>query len=131
MEHDYNRAAFQVGALAGNELLCAYCSLVDLELALKVHLRASGWKPNHKIIDWLSAIGEGSLAAQLAGRLGSLHCTVQDGTEAPVDANNYPGIRYLRHETDFPGRSTDAQLRAVVAIIADIKLALRVRGVMV
>ena len=129
MEHDYNRAAFQTGAAASNGLLGTYCSLIDLELALKVHLSPSGWMRKHRIIEWLTTLGETSLAVQLGARISVLRCTLQDGTEGPVEANNYPGIRYLRHETDFPGTSTDAQLRDVLDIIADIKVALRSRGV--
>lgn len=129
MSHHYNRAAFQAGTSSTNLLLATYCSLVDLELAIKIHFWSSGWKQNHRIVDWVNNIGETSLATQLAGRLALLYCTSKLGTEVRVDANNYPTIRYLRHESDFAGKSRDTELRDLLNIISDIRKALRARGI--
>jgi hypothetical protein len=82
-------------------------------------------------VEWIAGLGEPSLAAQLARNLSALYCTFRDGSEATVDPDNYPGIRYLRHEADFPGKSTDAQLQQVAATVNDIKVALRARGIRV
>lgn len=84
----------------------------------------------HRIIDWLTTdLGETSLGTQLESKLSVLYCTYRDGSEVNVDANRYPDIRYLRHETDFPGKSTDSQLKEALEIIKDIKTSLINRGI--
>jgi hypothetical protein len=102
-----------------------------LELAIKDHFHQSGsWKRGHCIIDWLTTdLDETSLGTQLDTKLSALYCTARDGSEAPVAANSYPDIRYLRHETDFPGKSTDSQLKEALEIIKDIKTSLISRGI--
>jgi len=132
MPHSYNQQSFKLGmANQSNPLLCLYCSLVVLELAIKDHFHQSGsWKRGHHIIHWLTNdLGETSLGYQLESKLSALYCTAIDGSETPVAANNYPGIRYLRHETDFPGKSTDIQLKEALEIIKDIKTSLISRGI--
>jgi hypothetical protein len=132
MPHSYNQQSFKLGmANQSNPLLCLYCSLVVLELAIKDHFRQSGsWKRGHCIIDWLTNdLGETSLGTQLESKLSALYCTHRDGSEVNVDANRYPDIRYLRHETDFLGKSTDNQLKEALEIIKDIKTSLISRGI--
>ncbi|QSV70169.1 MAG: hypothetical protein HEQ20_04555 [Aphanizomenon flos-aquae KM1D3_PB] len=129
MTHAYNRAAFTTGADSSNYLLSLYCSLVALELAIKDHLDPP-WQTGHKIIDWLGSLGETSLATQLDAQLSALYCTHKDGTEVNVKANQYPDLRYIRHESDFPGKSTDNQIQAALDIIRDIKIQLNARGVL-
>jgi hypothetical protein len=132
MPHSYNKNSFQVGGSNfSNPLLCLYCSLVVLELSIKDHFHQSGsWKTGHRIIDWLSNdLCETSLGSQLDSKLSALYCTHRDGTEVNVDANRYPDIRYLRHETDFPGKSTDTQLQEALEIIKDIRTSLISKGI--
>ena len=132
MPHSYNQQSFKVGGSnSSNPLLCLYCSLVVLELAIKDHFHQSGpWKRGHCIIDWLTNdLGETSLGTQLESKLSALYCTYRDGSEVHVDANRYPDIRYLRHETDFPGKSTDSQLKEALEIMKDIKTSLINRGI--
>uniref|UniRef100_B8HZP8 HEPN domain-containing protein n=1 Tax=Cyanothece sp. (strain PCC 7425 / ATCC 29141) TaxID=395961 RepID=B8HZP8_CYAP4 len=132
MLHTYNQQSFKVGGTdPRNPLLCLYCSLVVLELAIKDYLHQSGpWRKGHCIIDWLTTdLGETSLGTQLESKLSALYCTYRDGSEVNVDANRYPDIRYLRHETDFPGKSTDSQLKEALEIIKDIKTRLISRGI--
>ena len=132
MPHSYNRQSFQVGGSdRSNPLLCLYCSLVVLELSIKDHFHQSGsWKKGHFIIDWLTNdLGETSLGQQLQIKLSALYCTHKDGTEVNVDPNRYPAIRYLRHETDFTGKSTDAQLTEALDLIKDIRSHLRNQGI--
>ncbi len=132
MPHSYNQQSFKVGgADPSNPLLCLYCSLVVLELAIKDHFHQSGsWKTSHCIIDWLTTdLGETSLGAQLESKLSALYCTHRDGSEVNVVANRYPDIRYLRHETDFPGKSTDSQLNEALDIVKDIKTRLISMGI--
>ncbi|MFQ4139253.1 hypothetical protein PGN35_023355 [Nodosilinea sp. PGN35] len=132
MLHNYNQNAFQVGAASSDTpLLCLYCSLVVLELSIKDYLyHQSGlWKRGHCIVDWLThELGETSLGVQLQDKLANLSCTYKDGSEVPIDANRYPDLRYLRHEDDFPGKSTDIQLGEVLEIVKDIKTTLLNRG---
>lgn len=129
MPHTYNRTAFQGAAVAAGSLLSLYCSLVELELGIKDYFAASGWRGGHRVIDWISELGEAALAVQLSNRLGSLRCTGRDGNVAPVAGNAYPDVRYLRHESDFAGMSTDAQLNEALGVLNDVKQALRGRGV--
>ncbi len=134
MPHSYNQQSFKTGASdSSNPLLCLYCSLIVLELSIKDHFHRSGsgsWKTGHNIIDWLTnELGETSLGTQLDSKLSALYCTCRDGTEVNVVANRYPDIRYLRHENDFPGKSTDDQLREVLEIIKDIKTSLTNKGI--
>jgi hypothetical protein len=132
MPHSYNKQSFKAGeSNPSNPLLCLYCSLVVLELAIKDHFHQSGsWKRGHFIIDWLTTdLGETSLGRQLESKLSALYCAHKDGSEVNVDANRYPDIRYLRHEIDFPGKSTDSQLKEAVEIIKDIKTSLISRGI--
>ncbi|MDB9449788.1 hypothetical protein [Dolichospermum circinale] len=128
MPHAYNRAAFTTGADSSNCLLSLYCSLVALELAIKDHYNPP-WKSRHRIITWVGDLGEASLAQQLKSQLAALQCTDVNGDHSPVDGDNYPGIRYIRHEGDFPGTSTDTQIRDALETIKDIKTSLRTKGV--
>jgi hypothetical protein len=132
MPHSYNQQSFQIGASnSSNPLLCLYCSLVVLELSIKDHFYRSGsWRTGHNIIDWLTTdLGETSLGTQLDSKLSALYCTYKDGTEVNVVANRYPDIRYLRHENDFPGKSTDTQLKEALDIIKDIRISLTSKGI--
>ena len=132
MPHSYNKNSFQVGGSNFcNPLLCLYCSLVVLELSIKDHFHQSGpWKKHHHIIDWLTNdLGETSLGLQLESKLSALYCTGINGDDVNVRANSYPDIRYLMHETDFPGKSTDTQLQEALEIIKDIRTSLISKGI--
>lgn len=131
MRHTYNKAAFTSGAISTNSLLSLYCSLVVLELALKEHLyqTSPNWKTGHRIIDWLNELGETSLSMQLSTKLSALYCTALSGTEVSVRPDKYPDIRYIRHESDFPGKSTDTQIKDALDIIKDIRTSLIAKGV--
>lgn len=135
MPHDYNKEAFRrIGNDSSNPLCAVYCSLVVLELAIKDHFYAQvnpgSWKTGHRIIDWLTSdLNESSLGNQLDNKLAALHCTDRNGDQAMVSPNRYPDLRYLRHEQDFPGTSTDAGLRDVMDIIQDIQDRLRMKGI--
>ena len=137
MPHDYNKEAFgRIGNDSNNPLCAVYCSLVVLELAIKDHFYTPGnpdsWKTGHRIIHWLTDnLNESSLGTQLDNKLAALCCTDKNGNETMVDANKYPDLRYLRHEQDFAGTSTDAELREVMDIIQDIQAHLRMKGIIV
>lgn len=129
MAHKYNVKAFQIGANAGQALLSLYSTLVALELAIKDHFAAANWRQGHKLIDWVADLGEAALSQQLANALGLLFCTMPDGNEGRVNGNAYPGLRYLRHESDFAGKSNDNQLQDVLNIMADIRTELAKQGI--
>jgi hypothetical protein len=134
MPHDYNKEAFgRIGNDSSNPLCAVYCSLVVLELAIKDYFytpdNANSWKTGHSIVQWLTNLDESSLGSQLENKLFALRCTDINGDEARVKANKYPDLRYLRHEQDFPGTSTDAGLRDVMDIIQDIQVRLKMRGI--
>lgn len=124
MPHKYNVGAFQAGTNLPNPLLRLYCGLVVAELALKDS--ALTWPAvGHDVPRLLAELGEAALSVQLQGRLAALKCTGRDGSEAPVTAAHYPHLRYLRHETDYPGRVTDADIEAVLDVMADVLLTLQ------
>lgn len=129
MPHQYNRNAFQSVVAGSSLLLRLYCSLVGLELAIKDHFNSGGWRAGHRIADWVAELGEAALAVQLTTRLAALQCTSRDGSAAPVAANTYPDVRYLRHVTDFPGTSTDTAIEDALQVVVDIKTALAAAGV--
>ena len=88
MPHDYNRAAFQSGIGIPNVLLSLYCSLVDLELAIKNHFLPGNWRSGHRVIDWIAELNENALAVQLRNALFILQCTGRDGNPVPVGENS-------------------------------------------
>lgn len=124
----YNQKSFQAGRSDSSDLLlCLYCSLVELELAIKeyyFHQPGGKWTDGHCIIDWLTDLGEASLGKQLKDELEDLYCTNRKGSQTKVKANKYPDIRYLRHEKDFPGESTDHQLKEALGFVRDIRISL-------
>lgn len=131
MPHNYNRTAFQAGMVAASPLLALYCSLVDLELALKNHFWAGGWRRGHKVIDWVADAGEAALSIHLENCLTALKCTAITGAVSTVAGNSYPDVRYLRHQSDFVGTSTDQELHLALQAVNDVRAALRARGVAV
>ena len=128
MAHKYNVSAFQQGATSTHPLLRLYCSLVVLELALKDSEAVWPGHVGHDVPTLLADVGETALSVQLQGRLAALKCTARSGAEAPVSASNYAHIRYLRHESDFPGAATDVDVEATLSIIGDVMVALRGRN---
>jgi hypothetical protein len=72
MPHNYNRLAFQGGTTNPATLLALYCSLIDLELALKDHFVIVAWRSGHQVVDWVSELGEAALAVQLSDALSAL-----------------------------------------------------------
>ena len=88
------------------------------------------WQSGHDVPGMLADIGEAALSVQLSGKISALKCTARDGTEAPVVPSVYPHMRYLRHETDFPGAVKDADLNSALDLIPDIILSLEQRGIL-
>lgn len=105
MPHLYPRKAFLLSAdgQGQSNLAGLYSRLIAIELALKDEIQSStgNWTAGHDIPN-LIAPYDASLSTQLATALSTLRCTARDGSNAPVSPAIYPGIRYLRHQSDFP-----------------------------
>jgi len=85
------------------------------------------------ISQWLTQIADGglnSLTQQLSTRMQNLKCTDRRGRTSRVDINSYPDVRYLLHETDSPGNTTDQDLDACLTLIREVEAALRQRGIL-
>lgn len=67
---------------------------------------------------------------QLANELQKLTCTDRSGSEAPISLDHYPDLRYVRHETDYPGKSTDADIAEALALAEAIRAELKGRGLL-
>jgi hypothetical protein len=131
MPHTFTRRAFELGRTPGNQLLSLYCSLVTVELALKDSV--TPWRQGHRIQQWLDELNDAGLNAltyQLATQLLRVICTDRTGNEAPIGVNSYPDLRYVRHETDFPGRTTDADIQRCIEILEDIRSILVGKGIL-
>ena len=131
MPHSYNRAAFDDARSSTNVLLSLYGSLVKIELALKDRLNP--WKGGHRLAEWLTDEadpGLTSLTVQLATGFGTLTGTDRNGQSSQLQLDSYPEIRYLRHEIDYPGGSTEMQLMACLLLVRDIENILRTKGIL-
>lgn len=127
----FSRAAFENGRTSGSPLLSLYCSLVVIELALKDSL--TPWRTGHTVQQWLTELNDAGLAAltyQLANQMQTLTCTDRLGQESVVDINHYPDLRYLQHEIDYPGKTTDASIARALQILGDIWTVLQAKGVL-
>ena len=123
MAHTTNRAAFRSGTPT-SPFLRLYTLLTGVEIALKDH---RDWSGGHDLrvlavraLDPLPA-GVTAQLTVLERCLSALTCTARDGSAAPIDPSRYPGLRYLRHDTDFPGTTSVDQL--ATALIAAQHLA--------
>ena len=135
MPHAYNRTAFQSGRMSTNPLLSLYCSFVVVELALKdARVAASAqWDRSHDVLLWITEIQDpvlNSLATQLATALAGIKCTLKDGTEGTVSPRMYPSVRYLRHESDFAGTTTEAEIQSALTVMQEIEAELKRHGVL-
>jgi hypothetical protein len=126
MAHTYNLRAFQAGSASPNPLLRLYSGLVVVELALK-DASATWPRCGHDVPRLLAEIGEAALSVQLQGQLSTLKCTAPDGGEAPISSSNYAHLRYLRHESDYPGAVSDGAIEGLLSLLSDITLLLRGR----
>lgn len=131
MPHSYNRTAFGTGRASSNELLSLYCSLISIELALKD--RATSWMRGHLLAQWLTSEadpGLTSLTQQLSSSLTQMKCTDRNGGSSGINLDAYPDIRYYRHESDFPGESTEVQLKSCLTLVRDIETVLKGKGIL-
>lgn len=131
MPHNYNREAFDSVRNAPNKLVALYASLVRIEIALKDyrHSTLHVWSSGHDVPTFLADLhaldaGVVALAAALSNKLSVLWCRKKDGSETQVSAQIYPAIRYLLHDSDFAGKSTEAELMEAIDCVRDIETAL-------
>ena len=112
MAHKYPRVAFGeiVARIDLPPLPRLYAALVTLELALKDdHQGSTGnWTMGHDVPTMMAKF-DGSLATTLGDAIVILRCTDRFGGNSPVSRNNYPHMRYLRHNSDFPPPPTATQ----------------------
>ncbi len=133
MEHRFNRRAFgTVDRSATNPLLESYAVLVAVELALKDALwSADGqWRKLHGVAKFAQDLIDSAHAQAtppvvyernwkrlqdasiaLKEKLSRLVCTDKKGNLSLV-GDQFPNVRYLRHEDDFPAdfsTSTDVE----------------------
>jgi hypothetical protein len=128
--HRFNRAIFfKVDGAA--PLLRLYTRLVALELTLK-DAEARNYNHGHDIVSMVQDRGDAALsvlANALRAALAALHCTDRSGKHATVVPAVYPGVRYLLHESDFPGKTTDADITAALQALEDLLSELGRHGV--
>lgn len=126
--HAYNRRVFFELERA-SPLLSLYTRLIALELYVKERLPR--WAGGHDICSLLqdgsysTAISD--FAVQLSQAVGSLRCTDRTGNAATV-GDQYPNLRYLRHDSEHASGSSDEVLRAALDLIDDIADELRNSG---
>ena len=131
--HKTNRKAFY-DIDAGHRLFRLYSRLVALELTLKDHDPANR-KKEHDIggmVAELKLPGRAALTpltVALGSALNALWCTMRNGTAGPIDLKFYPGVRYLRHETDFAGGSKDTDLDKAIQALEALWKELRHQGI--
>ncbi len=109
--HKVNRAAFY-RLDATSQLLKLYVRLVALELTLKDD-NAANYGHAHDVVKMVQDRNDAALSAKaiaLDATLKKLWCTGKGGAQVPVSPKKYPDLRYLRHETDFPGTTTETDL---------------------
>ncbi len=118
----FNRRAF--GNLdTTSPLLQLYCTLVSIELALKDDSTSSS-KIGHKVIEYAKAYNDRNLdlaADALENTLKQLICTNLSGLRANVNTQKYPDVRYLHHDSDFPGDTSQAELEAALDAARTLK----------
>lgn len=63
----------------------------------------------------------GLAADALDAALKVLRCTYKDGNMVLVPANNYSFLRYLRHESDFAGATSDSDIEQAALAANELK----------
>lgn len=128
--HKFNRAAF-FGLNASSPLVKLYLRLVALEMALK-DTDPSNYSLGHDVIQMVQNRNDpalSALATALHAALAGLHCTDRRGRPATVSPAKYPDLRYLRHDSDFPGTTTDGALATALQALEDLITELARHGV--
>lgn len=133
--HRHNRKAFS-NVDANHRLVRLYMRLVALELTLKDRDHANYTK-SHDIFlmigDLKNIPNPGvltPLSTALATSLNALHCTMKDGSPGHVTSKIYPGMRYLRHVSDFSGTTTDNDLDTANSSLDELLKELKQQGIL-
>ncbi len=132
MNHSYNIKAFLNPDKPESKLAKLYMALVAVELALKdkIFKDTAEWKKGHSVVTWINETVDSSKAQQLNNLLSAIYCTAKDGTQSIVTSDNYPVIRYMRHETDFTGTTPESLLDDSLTAVNEIVLLMRQKGIM-
>lgn len=131
---NYNIVAFS-SHNSQNYLLQIYCRLVECELILKDMLGAASNRHGHDLLTMIhkaasrkliQAGGANVVRSLLEQHLQALWCNSKSGGPAPVPPNNYPYIRYLRHQSDFDSEFVaEEELKALNLATVRFKNALK------
>jgi hypothetical protein len=130
--HTTNRSAFR-DCDASEPSFRLYTLLVAIELALKDKISPfrSG-HDLHRLAGFAVTPMSPGLSTQLTGLtacLGVLLCTSLQGLQVPIDPANYPGLRYIRHDRDFPGASSETSVKQALDTARQLVQELRLAGV--
>lgn len=128
--HRFSRTIFFTADGAA-PLLRLYVRLVALELTLKDE-DASNYQRVHDVVQMVLNRNDAALtplANALNASLGILHCTSKRGDPVTVSPAVYPGMRYLLHESDHAGTTTDANLASALQALEDLLVELNRQGV--
>jgi hypothetical protein len=132
MPHKYNERVFATPDLAAH-LVPVYLLLVGIELALK-NFRPANWSLGHQIDLMLAPLGKPALLAlaqTVMLALQCLWCEQKGGGAGRVSSACYPGIRYLRHDSDHQHNcSSDGDLLALRNALNDLAAELRREGIL-
>jgi hypothetical protein len=130
--HTINRSAFR-DCDTSEPFFRLYTLLVAIELALKDQLsQFQSGHDLHRLAGFVVVPMPPGLSAQLTGLtacLGLLFCTSQQGLQVPVDSAKYPGLRYIRHDRDFPGATNEANVKQALDAARQLVQELRLAGV--
>jgi len=138
MSHSYNRKAFKLAFLLngnGSILLSIYSKLVCIELALKddQQIKTQKWPAtSHNISGLLNNLNLNSEGIKFNNALKKIKCTDIKGKNLEsIKETNYPALRYMNHDSDISGGSTDLDLTELNIIIDDIILQMKSKGVVI
>lgn len=154
-QFSYSRRAFRQAILLRTDapLLTLYCELVELELALKAYSK-SFFKDGHDLPTMLGVVHYGAnvqealrrdrtrsfvgttLHNALLNRLVEVAFLDKKGHPQKGCADNYPHLRYVRHDTDLGPSdrerekvTSDSQIKNALQTVIDIKRVLASAGI--
>ncbi|MDX1959649.1 MAG: hypothetical protein SFU98_13825 [Leptospiraceae bacterium] len=138
MGHLYNIKAFKLAFTLngqGSLLLSIYSKLVCIELALKDNQQQNTtiWPAlSHNVSGLLNNIALNSLGIRFNNALKKIKCTDRNGNNLQsINERNYPALRYMNHDSDISGGSSDSDLTELDIIVDDIIIQMRNKGVFI
>ncbi len=131
MRHKHNIQAFLNSRSTNSSLVEVYNKLVAIELSIKGKVASSSgtWGNfKHRIVTEI-AREDSILANQLGNMLTQLKTRKMNGNIGSISNENYPELRYLVHEDDFPSQgSSESEIASLLQKVNDVVLVLRQKG---